>query len=228
MNENNQNIARIFRQISDLLDIKGHTAKAASFRQKNYRKAAAALDGLEEDVSLLYRTAGLKGLQKTLGIGEKMAGKIEEYLKKNKIRDYEELKEETAIQQIIAHYFQSKGLSLEQLKENAKKRKIVYSRFTKPAKQLLELAGSIEQAKLAIDRVAQWASSRNLDYAIETVFKKWLEIDRLKPKEVVKKPFYQGRPMWWSETKKMWYVISDDGEFLEFAGKESEIEWKIA
>lgn len=89
------------------------------------------------------------------------------------------------------------------------------------------MAGSIENAKEAIDKVAQWAKSRNLDYAIETVFKKWLELDRLKPKEIVKKPFYKGRPMWWSETKKMWYVINDDSEFLEFAGKDSEIEWKL-
>ena len=45
----------------------------------------------------------------------------------------EELEEETAIRQIITHFFQSKGLSLQELKENAKKRNIVYSRFTKPA-----------------------------------------------------------------------------------------------
>jgi len=49
----------------------------------------------------------------------------------------------------------------------------------------------------------------------------------LKPKEVVKKPYFQGRPMVWSETRKKWYVISDQGEWLEFAGKESEIEWRI-
>lgn len=223
----NKEIAKIFNQMAELLDIKGAAAQAAKRRIFFYQKAAKNLNNLKEDVSLLYQESGVKGLRKTLDIGEKMAKKIEEYLKKNKIKDYEELKEETAIQQIVAHYFKTKGLSLNKLKEDAKKRQIVYSRFTKPAKQLLELAGSIEQAKMAIDRVAQWASSRNLDYAIETVFKKWLEIDRLKPKEIVKKPFYQGRPMWWSETKKMWYVIAEDGEFLEFGGKDSEIEWKI-
>ena len=47
----------------------------------------------------------------------------------------------------------------------------------------------IEAAKKAIDTVAAWASTRKLDYTIETVFKKWLELDRLKPKEAVKKPF---------------------------------------
>lgn len=135
---------------------------------------------------------------------------------------------ETEIQEIVNHYFYGKGLTLGQIKEDAKKKKIIYSRFTKPAKQLLELAGSVDKAKEAIDKVAQWANSRGLDYAIETVFKKWLELDRLKPKEIVKKPHYQGNPMIWSETKKKWYVIDEEGQWLEFDGKDSEIEWKIA
>ena len=116
---------------------------------------------------------------------------------------------------------------LEELKKDARKRKIIYSRYTRPAKQLLELAGSTEKAKEAINKVAEWAKSRDLDYAIETVFKKWLELDRLKPKEIVKKPFFRGQQMVWSQTRKNWYVIDDNGEWLEFAGKESEIEWHI-
>ena len=138
-----------------------------------------------------------------------------------------QLKKETDIQEIVNHYFYSKGLTLEQIKKDAKKKKIIYSRFTRPAKQLLQLAGSSKKAKKAIDKVAQWAQSRNLDYAIETVFKKWLELDRLKPKEIVKKPYFQGNPMVWSETKRKWYVINEHGEWLEFAGKNTDIEWKI-
>jgi len=115
---------------------------------------------------------------------------------------------------------------LEQIKNDAKKKKIIYSRFTRPAKQLLELSGSVEKAKKAIDKVAKWAKSRKLDYAIETVFKKWLEIDKLKPKEVKKKPYYNGDPMIYSEQKKKWFVINDDGDWLEFVGDESEIKWK--
>ena len=95
---------------------------------------------------------------------------------------------ESVIQEIVNHFFHTKGLTLEEIKENARKRKIIYSRFTRPAKQLLELAGNKEKAKKAIDTVANWAKSRDLDYSIETVFKKWLELDRLKPKEIVKKP----------------------------------------
>jgi len=210
----NKEIAKIFYEMADLLEIKG-----VAFKPAAYRKAAKVLEGLDKDVNLDFG--------KMPGIGERLSQKIKEYLKKGKIKEHEELKKETAIQQIVTYYFETKGLSLNELKQSARKRKIVYSRYTKPAKQLLELAGSLEKAKEAMNKVAEWAKSRNLDYAIETVFKKWLELDRLKPKEVVKKPYYRDDPMWWSETKRKWYVISPEGIFLEFAGKENEIEWRI-
>ncbi len=133
---------------------------------------------------------------------------------------------ETKIQKIVNHYFYSKGLTLDEIKDNAKKKKIVYSRHTRPAKQLLELAGSVKKAKKAIDKVARWAQSRNLDYAIETVLKKWLELDKLKPKKPKKKPYYRGQPMIYSETKNQWFVIDDGGEWLKFVGKEEDIKWK--
>jgi len=217
----NKKIAKIFYKIAELLEIKG-----VAFKPRAYLRAAGALESLKKDASLIYKEEGIKGIEKIPGIGKSIAKKIEEYLKKGKIKYYEELKKETAIRQIITHYFKTKGLSLYELKRNAKKRRIIYSRFTRPAKQLLELAGSIKKAKKAIDKVAEWAKSRNLDYAIETVFKKWLELDRLKPKEIVKKPYYQNNPMVWSETKRKWYVISPEGDWLEFAGKKEEIEWR--
>ncbi len=137
------------------------------------------------------------------------------------------LKLATNIQRIVNYYFYTKGLTFKEIKESAKKKKIIYSRHVRAAKQLLELAGSLKKAIAAINKVAEWAKSRNLDYTIETVFKKWLELDRLKPKEIVKKPYFQGNPMIWSETKRKWYVIDETGNWLEFAGKEEEIEWRI-
>lgn len=219
----NKKIAKILYQIEELLKIKG-----TAYKPRAYRRAGLALEGLEQDVGQIYKEQGLKGLQKIPGIGKSIAQKIEQYLKKGRISYYKELKQETAVRQIVTYYFETKGLDLAELKKSAKKRRIVYSRFTRPAKQLLELAGSIEMAKNAIDKVAEWAKSRNLDYAIETVFKKWLELDRLKPKEIVKKPYFEGDPMIWSQTRRKWYVISQQGDWLEFAGQEKDIEWRIA
>jgi len=134
---------------------------------------------------------------------------------------------ETEIQKIVNYYFKTKGIDLTELKKDIRKKKIVYSRYVHPAKQLLELAGSLVEAKKAITKVSKWAKSRNLDYVIETVFKKWLELDKLKPKEIVKKPFFRGEHMIWSQTKKKWFVITEDNEWKEFAGKEEDIKWRI-
>ena len=217
----NQKIAENLNEIADLLDIKGEKP----FRIRAYRKAAEILQALEDNLAEFYEKE--KKLPKIKGIGESIGGKIEELIKTGKIKYLKELREETAIRQVITCFFETKGVDLDELKRSARKRDIVYSRYTKPAKQLIELAGSPQKAKDAIKKVADWANSRKLDYTIETVFKKWLELDRLKPKEVVKKPFYRGDPMIWSENRKKWFVITSGGEWLEYADKEELIEWRI-
>lgn len=214
----NQEISQALKEIAQLLEIKG-----IAYKPRAYQKAAFVLEEINQSIP-----TNAKEIKKIPGIGESIALKIEEFLKTGKIKYLEDLKQETAVRQIVTYYFETKKISLDELKNNAKKKKIIYSRFTKPAKQLLELAGSIDKAKQAINKVAQWANSRNLDYSIETVFKKWLELDRLKPKEIVKKPYYLGNLMVWSEAKKKWFVIDQFGDWLEFAGKKQDIEWRIA
>lgn len=219
--KSNAAIAEIFSQMADLLEI-----NSVPYKPKAYRKAVHSLHALEQDIVSIYREKGRSGLRKISGIGESMASKIEEYLKKRKIAQYEELKEKTMLRDIVTHYFETKGVSLEDLKKNARKQKIVYGRFAKAAKQLLELAGSVAKAKHALSVVAAWAKSNKLDYSIDTVFKRWPELDRLKPKERIKKPFYQGSPMVWVEAKKKWFVVRGAGDWLEFAGDENDIEWR--
>ncbi|MEK7080298.1 MAG: hypothetical protein AAB925_00500, partial [Patescibacteria group bacterium] len=112
----NKEIAEIFREMAELLNIRGDSA----FHINAYRKSAEYLENLNIDVSDIYKEKGLKGLLAPKIIGEKNAKKIEEYIKKQKIKEYEKLKEETAIRQVVTHFFQSKGLGLQELKENAK------------------------------------------------------------------------------------------------------------
>lgn len=218
----NKEVARLLEKIGRLLEIKGVEHKPWA-----YRRAADSIRELGSSLEDFYEKGGIEEVKKIPGVGESIAEKVEQYLKEGKIKYLKELGEETAIRRIVTHYFKTKGLSLEELKRDARKKKIVYSRYTRPAKELLELAGSVEEAKQALDTVAEWANSRDLDYAIETVAKKWLELDRLEPKEVVKKPYYRGKPMVWSKTHRKWYVISPRGEWLEFAGKKEDIEWRV-
>jgi hypothetical protein len=151
-----------------------------------------------------------------------------EYLSENNIfSPTQSKKPESDVQQIVNHYFATKGFSLEDIKESAKKKKIIYSRYTKPAKDILELSGSVKRAKNAITTIALWANSRKLDYAIETVIKKWPEIKKLKPKEKEKKAYFRGDLMIWSKNKQKWFVVGNSGDWLEFAGDEKDIEWRI-
>jgi DNA polymerase (family 10) len=88
----NEEIARIFQEIGEYLEMQG-----VAFRPQAYGRAAAVIDGLEEDVSLIYKKGGLKALEDIPGIGESLALKIEEYLKTKKIGYYETLKKKTPV-----------------------------------------------------------------------------------------------------------------------------------
>jgi len=84
---NNLEIARIFGEIADLLEVK----QESTFRVNAYRKAARAVESLGEDVSTV---AGRGELRKIAGIGPSLAEKIEEYLKTGKILYHDELRAE--------------------------------------------------------------------------------------------------------------------------------------
>lgn len=126
---------------------------------------------------------------------------------------------------VIEHYLKSKEIDTEKLKETPAKRKIILSRHFRAARDLIKIAGSREEACKAINKIASWAKSRKLDYTIETVLKRWLEIDLLKPREIIAKPFFEEMPMIWSSTKKKWYCVTKENEWLEFAGDEKDIKW---
>ena len=63
-----------------------------AFKPYAYQRAAAALEGLEEDVRDIYKRGGLKALEEIPGVGESIAEKIEEYLKTGKIKYYQQWK----------------------------------------------------------------------------------------------------------------------------------------
>lgn len=82
----NQEIARIFNDIADLLEIKGENP----FRIRAYRRAAQNIEGLAKDVAEIPKDE----LIKIPGIGQDLAGKIEEYVKTGRLQFYENLKKE--------------------------------------------------------------------------------------------------------------------------------------
>lgn len=127
---------------------------------------------------------------------------------------------ETGVQKIVNHYFKLKGWDNKE-KDFYKKNKIIYGRYTKPARQLLELCDNVvEYATERVDRVKAWADSNELDWSLETVIKKFLEIDKLQEKE--KKPFFKGKWPMYKTPEGKWKVIKDS-QHLWFTGKEEEI-----
>lgn len=130
---------------------------------------------------------------------------------------------------VVNFFFELKGWANKD-KSFYKNQKIIYARFLRPAKDLLTLCeGNLEEVKVCLSRVCEWAKSHDLDWAIETVFKKWYEIDNLKLRE--KKPYINGLRAYKKDGR--WHVITKDGEFKPYSFppksygfKGHEIEWR--
>lgn len=82
----NQQIAKIFNEIAELLELKGENV----FRIRAYRKAAQNIDSLSRDVASLTD----EELAAIPGIGKDLIGKIREYLEKGTVAKHEELMKE--------------------------------------------------------------------------------------------------------------------------------------
>src|SRR5215471_7420931 len=83
----NLEVAFIFNQIADLLEIQG----ANPFRIRAYRRAALNIEGLADNIETLSLQGTLRNVP---GIGEDLANKIDEYLRTGKIVFHEDLKKE--------------------------------------------------------------------------------------------------------------------------------------
>jgi len=80
----NQEIAKIFYNLATYLHMDD-----VPFKPQAYERAASAVESLSQDVEELYKTEGLKGLEKIPGVGKGIAERIEEYLKTGNVQDYE-------------------------------------------------------------------------------------------------------------------------------------------
>jgi DNA polymerase (family 10) len=83
---NNKKVAEIFRQIAEILEIQGENP----FRIRAYLRAAQNIESLSRDVAELSRG---NELEKLPGIGKDLAAKIKEIVKTDKLKFYEQLKD---------------------------------------------------------------------------------------------------------------------------------------
>lgn len=82
----NQEIAKIFNEIADILEIKGDNP----FRIRAYRRAAQNIDGLAKDLAEM----SVEDLIKVPGVGTDLAEKIREYVNTGGMRSYDKLRNE--------------------------------------------------------------------------------------------------------------------------------------
>lgn len=83
----NQQIARIFREIGLILEIKGENI----FRVRAYEKAARNIENIEADLQILLEKNELISIP---GIGRDLSEKIKEYILTGKVNQHQELKKD--------------------------------------------------------------------------------------------------------------------------------------
>jgi len=86
----NSEFAKIFWEISELLELKNENR----FKVRAYQKAAQNIENLSDNLADIYKINGLEGLMNIPGIGEHIAGKIEELIKTGKQKLHQQLLKE--------------------------------------------------------------------------------------------------------------------------------------
>ncbi|MCU0642111.1 MAG: helix-hairpin-helix domain-containing protein [archaeon] len=83
---NNSEIAAIFYEIAEILEMQG-----VPWKPRAYQQAAQSIEALRKDVSGIYSSGGLKALEAIPNVGKALAKKIEEYIKSKKINEHQKL-----------------------------------------------------------------------------------------------------------------------------------------
>ena len=86
----NSDVAAVFEELADLLEIQG----ANVFRIRAYRNAARTIEGLREPLEDVVRNSGVDDLTRLAGIGKDLAKKIGTIVETGQLPQLEELREE--------------------------------------------------------------------------------------------------------------------------------------
>ena len=106
----NHEIAEALREIGERLAMKN-----IPFKPRAYEKAAEAVDGLDEEIRIIYQKGGRKALEAVPGVGISIANSIEELLATGKISYLEGLRRKTAVD--IAELSRIEGLGPKSIKK---------------------------------------------------------------------------------------------------------------
>lgn len=120
-------------------------------------------------------------------------------------------KDLTTQQGLIHFYFTLRGWAYA---EGDPKSMILFRRFLRPTRDLLTLCDhDLQRAQAAIIRVKNWAESIQLSWSMETVIKKWNELDKL---DVKLTPFIDGDRA--QQRGDNWWVLPYHGAWVRYDG----------
>jgi len=83
----NLELAKIFFEIADIMEMMG-----VEWKPRAFRNAARNIETYSKDLKDVYKKDGIKGLKEIPGVGEGIAKKIEEYVKTGKVKEFEQLR----------------------------------------------------------------------------------------------------------------------------------------
>lgn len=82
----NQSLATVLREMGLYLEMAGEP-----FKSRAYERVAETVEAMAEDIAALYARAGLEALEEVPGVGKGIAGRIEEYLVRGRVKELESL-----------------------------------------------------------------------------------------------------------------------------------------
>lgn len=91
-NISNQEIAKVLSEIGGYLAMQN-----VPFKPRAYEKAAETVAGFTKELKEIYRNGGIGAIEKIPGIGVSIAEKIEELIKTDHLKYYEDLKRKTPV-----------------------------------------------------------------------------------------------------------------------------------
>ncbi len=154
--DHNRRLAKMFNTLADALEFLGENA----FKIRAYRKVGSFLESFPEDIEQYYREHGTDGLKALPGVGEKIAGKIVEYLETGTFKKYEEVKKQ--VPEGIVQLLEIPGLGPKTIKH-------AYDELN--VRNLEDLKRVIEDGSLAQLRGMGPKKVENIRQSIELYFK---------------------------------------------------------
>ena len=114
---NNKEIEKVLREIGIYLEMKD-----IPFKPRAFERVADTINELNEEVNNIYKNGGIKAVKKIPGVGESIAGIIEELIKKGKSKDYQRLQKEIPVK--LSEFEFIEGVGPKTIKTLYKKLKI--------------------------------------------------------------------------------------------------------